>query len=363
MDFQFSEEQDALREAVRDTLAAEAPGSYVRAMLDDERGFTDDLWGKLTELGWIGILVPSDHGGLGLGLVDAVVLSEEMGKLPLPGPFLSSAVFATLAARAFGADDLLADLASGARRGTVALEETTSRDPLAGIGARARQEGDGWLLDGLKPVVLDAHTADWVIVAAQTADGLGAFLVEDPGGEHVPTFDPTRKVGRVPLDATPARRLDRGDAGVQWRRWADEAATALCAEVVGCCDQALHLATEYAKVREQFGRPIGAFQAIRHMAADMLHRTELARVGTHYAAWAADTGAADRERAAAMAKSWVGEAGVAVTGECIQIHGGVGFTWDCDAHLFYKRAKANDLLLGQQGWQRQRVADLVLAPT
>ena len=363
MDFDFSPEQNALRDAVRDTLAREAPSDYVRRMLDDERGFTDEMWREVADLGWTGLLVPEEHGGLGLGLVDMVVVLEEMGRLPLPGPFLSSAVLATLAARRLGDDDLLADLASGVRRGTVAIEEVgTSGDPLAALATRATSNGDGWTLDGLKPVVLDGHTADWVIVAARAEDGLGAFLVEAPSASAVPGMDPSRKIARLELVSTPARRLGTGDATGAWRRVLDDAAVALCAELVGACDQAFHIAAEYAKVRVQFGRPIGSFQAIKHMAADMVRDCTLARVGTHYAAWASDTEAPDREVAAAMAKGWVGEAAVHVSGDSIQIHGGVGFTWACDAHLYYKRAKVNDLLLGRQGWQRSRVADLLLGP-
>jgi alkylation response protein AidB-like acyl-CoA dehydrogenase len=363
VDFDFSQEQKALREAVRSTLAAQAPADYVRAMLDDESGFTDGFWSTVSGLGWTGLLIPEADGGLGLGMVDLVVLQEEMGKLPLPGPFFSSGVLATLAALRLGAGELLPGLADGSTRGTVAIEEISSRDPLDGIATTAARAGGGtWTLQGLKPVVLDGHTADWVIVAARHDEGLGAFLVEDPPAEAVPTFDPTRKVGRLVLDGTPARLLGPGDATAALRRVLDDAAVALAAELVGCCERANELANEYAKARHQFGRPIGSFQAIRHKAAEMLQRTELARVGAHYAAWTSDTDAPDRERAAAMAKSYGAEAAIAVTGDSIQIHGGVGFTWDADVHLFYKRAKGNDLLFGQQGWQRQRVADLVVGP-
>jgi alkylation response protein AidB-like acyl-CoA dehydrogenase len=363
VDFDFSQEQKALREAVRDTLAAEAPPTYIRAMLDDERGFTDGFWRTIADLGWTGLLIPEEAGGLGLGMVDLVVLQEEMGKLPLPGPFFSSSVLATLAARRLGADELLPGLADGTVRGAVAIEEISSRDPLDGITTTAAPAGDGtWLLQGLKPVVLDGHTADWVIVAARHDTGLGGFLVESPVAEAVPTFDPTRKAARLVLDGTPARMLGAADATGALRRVLDDAAVALAAELVGCCERANELANEYAKVRHQFGRPIGSFQAIRHKAAEMLQRTELARVGAHYAAWTSETDAPDRERAAAMAKGYAAEAAIAVTGDSIQIHGGVGFTWDADVHLFYKRAKGDDLLFGQQGWQRQRVADLVVGP-
>jgi alkylation response protein AidB-like acyl-CoA dehydrogenase len=364
MDFDFSADQNALRAAVRDTLAREAPRDYVRRMIEDDRGFSDAMWAATSDLGWTALLVPEEHGGLGLGLVDLDVVLEEMGQVPLPGPFLSSAVFATIAAVRLGATELLADLASGAKRGTIAVDEIgTAGDPLAGLQTRATQSSDGWLLDGLKPAVLDGHTADWAIVVAQAPDGVAAFLVDEPGAELVPGFDPTRKIARLEMVSRPARRIGpAGDQTAVLRRVLDDCDIALCAELVGVCDRAFALAADYAKVRVQFGRPIGTFQAIKHIAADMVKDSTLTRVGTHYAAWASDTDAPDREVATAMAKAWAAEAAVRVTGDCIQIHGGVGFTWENDSHLFYKRAKANDLMLGRQGWQRHRVADLVLGP-
>src|SRR5438094_888222 len=194
MDFTFSAEQDALRDAVRSTLAAEAPAAYVRRMIDDESGVSDELWSKLAELGWLGLLIPEEHGGLGLGLVDAVVVQEEMGKLSFPGPYFSSALFATIAALRLGATGLLPDLATGARRGTIALEELGHGDPVGRVRATATQRGEVWVLDGLKPAVPDGHMADWAIVAARTDEGLGSFFVEKPGAELVPSLDVTRKL-------------------------------------------------------------------------------------------------------------------------------------------------------------------------
>jgi alkylation response protein AidB-like acyl-CoA dehydrogenase len=359
VDFTFSAEQDALRDSVRTVLANEAPSAYVRRMIDDERGFTDELWQQLVDLGWLGVLVP----GSGLGLVDLVVLQEEMGKLPLPGPFFSSAVGATLAARALGADDLIDDLGSGRRRGTLAIEEFGSGDPLARVGTTASQATDGWRLDGLKPLVLDGHTADFAIVVARTPgeDGLAAFLIEQPDGALVPSLDVTRKVARIELSGRPARRLGPdGDQTALLRRVNDDIDVALCAETVGACERALQMAIDYSKARVQFDRPIATFQAIKHKIVDMLHQLELCRVGTHYAAWASDADDPAREAAAAMAKGFVGEAANVITAENIQVHGGVGFTWDVDCHLLFRRAKQNDMLFGNQSWQRRRLADLVL---
>ena len=364
MDFTFSTEQEDFRAAVRTTLQSEAPSSYVRAMIDDPVGVTPELWQTMASLGWLGVLVPESAGGLGLGLVDAVVLQEELGTLPFPGPFLSSAVAATLAAVGLGEDEILTDLASGRRRATVAVEEAGHGDPLGTIRTRAKRDGDTWVLEGTKPVVLDGASADIAFVVAEDGDGLGTFVLETPAGEAVPGVDVTRKLARLATDGRQARRAGpEGDQTGLWRRILDDVNVALCAELVGTCERALELAVEYAKVRVQFDRPIATFQVIKHKAADMLNRLELARVGTHYAAWASDADDPDRGRAAAMCKGYVAEAADVVTAECIQIHGGVGFTWDVDCHLLYRRAKQDDLLFGAQGYQRRRLADLLLGPT
>jgi alkylation response protein AidB-like acyl-CoA dehydrogenase len=365
VEFTFSADQDALRQAVRDLLSREVrsgAGGYVRQMADDRVGITDELWQTLADLGWCGLLIPQEHGGLGLGMTDLVVVLEEMGRVPFPGPYLSSSVLATTAAVRLGLDDRLGALATGVTRGTVAIDELGHGDPIARIRTRASRKSGRWRLTGHKPVVLDGHTADWVLVPARTQEGLTTFLVEAPAGELVPAWDVARKVARIELDGTPAEPVGpSGDHTAIWRRVADDGAVALCAELVGGMEQAHALAVQYAIDRVQFDRPIATFQAIKHKAVDMLHRLELSRVGTHYAAWASETDDPVREEAAAMAKAYVPESAVFLTGEAIQIHGGVGFTWDCDEHLFYRRAKQSDLLLGYQGWQRHRLADLVLA--
>ena len=361
MEFTFSDDQDALRETVRAFLAKESPGEYVRAMLEDEVGISEHVWTQLVELGWTGLLVPEDHGGVGMGLVDLAVVLEEMGRVPFPGPFLSSAVFATLAARQLGLDDQLRSLASGATRGTIAVDELGHGDPVDRVRTRAKRKGGQWRLHGLKPVVLDGAGADWVLVPARTQEGIGTFLIEAPQGEPVPTWDHTRRVARLDLDGRVAERVGPdGDHTAHWRRIVDDANVALCCDLLGVMEQAHHLAVEYAKVRVQFDRPIATFQVIKHKAVDMLHAIELTRVGTHYAAWTSDTEELDRAEAVAMAMGFASESANAVCGESIQIHGGVGFTWDCDAHLFYRRAKQDDLLLGSGGWHRQKLADLVL---
>lgn len=361
MEFTFSDEQEALREAVRSFLDDRGM-AYVRQTWEDDRGFTDEVWGQIVDLGWTGLLVPEDDGGLGLGLVDLAVVQEEMGRAAFTGPFFSSAVFATLAARRLGLGDRLESLASGTTRGTVALEELGHGDPIDRVRARAIRKAGRWRIEGIK-LVMDGHTADWALVVARTQQGLGTFLVEAPQAELQPTWDGGHKVARLELGEREAEPVGPdGDHTLLWRRVVDDAAVGLCAELVGASERAYEIGVEYAKNRVQFDRPIATFQVIKHKAVDMLHRVTLARVGAHYAAWASDVDADVREEAVAMAKSYAAEAAIEVTGESIQIHGGVGFTWDCDAHFFYRRAKQLDLMLGYQGWQRQRLADLVVQP-
>jgi alkylation response protein AidB-like acyl-CoA dehydrogenase len=363
MDFTFSPEQIALREAVRSFLAAEAPNEYVRRMAEhDDAGITDDVWRKIVDLGWTALLVPESAGGLGLGMVDAVVVQEEMGRAVFPGPFFSSAILATLAARALGLGDQLEALAAGTQRGTVALDEAGYGDPVEHIKVRAQGRGSRYKLDGVKPMVPDGCTADWALVTARTREGLQTFLVDDCNAQPVASLDVTRKFARYEFDDTKATLVGPpGDHAAIWRRVIDDAGVLIGAELIGVSEAANQTALDYAQAREVFGKPLSKFQVTRHKAVDMLREIELARVGVHYAAWASDVEVEDREIAAASAKAYAAHAANYVTAECIQIHGGVGYTWECDAHLFLRRAKVDDLLLGYQGWQRQRVADLYFA--
>jgi alkylation response protein AidB-like acyl-CoA dehydrogenase len=364
MDFTFSPEQVALRDAVTSFLAVEAPNEYVRRMAEhDDAGVTDDVWRKIVDLGWTGLLVPEEAGGLGLGLVDAVVVQEEMGRAVFPGPYFSSAILATLAARALGLDEQLAALAAGTQRGTVALDEAGYGDPIERVRVRASGRGTRYKLDGIKPMVPDGLSADWVLVPARTREGLQSFLVERPeNAQLVPSLDITRKFARLEFDETRATLVGPpGDHAAIWHRVIDDAGVLIGAELIGVSEAANQTALDYAQAREVFGKPLSKFQVTRHKAVDMLREIELARVGVHYAAWASDVEVEDREIAAASAKAYAAHAANYVTAECIQIHGGVGYTWECDAHLFLRRAKVDDLLLGYQGWQRRRVADLYFA--
>jgi len=290
------------------------------------------------------------------------VVQEEMGRGVFPGPYFSSAITATLAARALGCDDLLEALAAGSARGTIALDEAGHGDPLERVKVRASGRGSRFRIDGVKPMVMDGHTADWVLVAARTREGIQSFLVERPAAELAPSLDITRKFARLTFDETRATLVGPpGDHARIWRRVADDAAVLLGAELIGVSEAANALALEYAQAREVFGKPLSKFQVTRHKAVDMLREIEIARVAVHYAAWACDVDAPDREIAAAAAKAQAATAANYVTAECIQIHGGVGYTWQNDSHVFLRRAKVDDLLFGAQGWQRERVADEYLA--
>ncbi len=360
MDFTFDAEQLALRDVARQALADAYDHPTVRALADDESGTTEVLWGQLADLGWTGMLVPEAHGGSGAGLLEMCIVLEQMGRVPMPGPFFSSAVLATLAARALGADELLGDLASGRRRGTVALQEMGHGDPIGTVRARARRKGADWVVTGEKPLVLDGHLADWAIVVARSEEGVRSFLLDRPRGEPVPTLDPTRKAARLVLDETKVRPL--GPAGNQtalWRRILDDVGVGLASELVGVADRALEEAIDYAKVRVVFDRPVATFQVVKHRMVDMFLQLEMARVGAQFAAWASDTEAPERARAAAMAAGYASEAAVKVTGDNIQTHGGVGFTWDNVAHFLFKRAKQNEVLMGGVGYEHRRLAQML----
>ena len=332
-------------------------GEMLRQLADDPVGVTPELWDRLVTMGWTGMLIP----GEGAGLLEMCIILEQMGRIPLPGPFFSSSVAATLAARALAADDLVAGLASGLTRGTVALHEQGYGHPLGTVRARARRKGSGWVLTGTKPLVVDGHTADWAIVVALAEEGIRSFLLPAPKAEPVPGLDPTRKLGRLVLDEEPVEPLGPlGDQAALWRDVLDDISVGLAAELIGVADRALEEAVEYSKVRVVFDRPIAEFQAVKHRIVDMYRALELARAGVHFAAWASDTDSPERSRAAAMASAYASEAAVKVTGDNIQVHGGVGFTWSNDAHFLFKRAKQNEVLAGGTGHQWSRLSDILV---
>ena len=374
MDFGFSEEQDMLRESVREFLVGECPMTYVRKMMEDERGFSDEQWSKMAALGWTSLIVPEEYGGAGLTLVDMVVVLEEMGKVVMPGPFLASTILGGVAIALGGSSDqkkrYLGGLASGEQRATLAQVEDSGRWDAKGIALRAEADGQGYHLRGTKLFVHDAHNADVMVVAARTSgagdEGVTLFLVENGAGVEsrvLKTMDQTRKLCEVGFDVRVGRDAVLGEVGGGWpllERVIDCAKVALCAEMCGGAQRVLDMSVEYAKVREQFGKPIGSFQAIQHKCADMMVQVESAKSATYYAAWAVANDVPEAHLAACMAKAYCSDAYREVSGEGIQIHGGIGFTWEHDMHLYFKRAKGSEVTFGDATWNRELVAQVVL---
>jgi len=361
VDFTFDAEQLALQDVARTALERECDPQMVRTLVDEPTGMTPALWSTLVDLGWTGLFVPEALGGTGAGLLELCIVAEQMGRLPLPGPFFSSAVAATWAALALDATDLVGDLVAGTRRGTVALGEQGHGDPLGTVRTRARRKGADWVLTGTKPSVVDGHSADWAIVVARSEEGVRSYLLDQPGGELVPSLDPTRKLARLVLEDRKVVPLGPGGSqAALWHRVLDDIAVALAAETVGAADRALTEAIAYTSERIVFDRPVATYQTVRHRLVEMFQQVEMARAGVQFAAWASDTDSPERAQAAAMAASYAADAGVRVTGDDIQLHGGVGFTWANDAHFLFKRVKQNEALIGGASHQRKRLASLFL---
>jgi alkylation response protein AidB-like acyl-CoA dehydrogenase len=350
MNFDFTDDQQAIKRTAREFLAARYGAEEIRRLAsEDGEGFTAEQWREIAELGWPGIVVPEDEGGLGLGVVELVVVIEELGYALAPSPLLSSAA-AALLLRETGGSDELARLASGDIRGTVAVWDEGGSHRLDGSGLEA---GDG-RLTGVKVGVPDLAAADLVVVSG--AAGRHWLVATDDAGVTIkttPGLDPTRKLYRLELDGAVGRELS-GDAEAAYAA----IATAIAAESVGVAQRAMEMAVAYANDRRQFGRPIGSYQAISHRCAQMLLEVEGARSLSYHAAWACDHERATAPAAAAMAKAYASDAGWRVTASSLQVHGGIGFTWEHDLHFFLKRARANAHHFGDARFHRDRVADL-----
>jgi len=377
MNFGFNEEQELLRSTARKFFDNECASETVRKLMDGPEGMTPDLWKKIVEQGWTGLIFADEHGGMGLGFVDLVVLMEEMGRAVVPGPFFSTVLLGGLAIREAGTEPQkkawLPKIASGEARATLAWMEPSAELGARGITLQATAKGAGFTLDGTKLFVHDAHTADVIVVAARTSsgkdpeDGVSLFLV--PKGTPgltvtlLPTMDQTRKLCEVGFaNVSVGADALMGQAGAGWAplsRVLDRATVALCAEMCGGAQKVLEMTVEYAKIRQAFGRPIGSYQGVKHKAADMLVDVENSKSITYYAAWAMDEGVPEGPLAVSMAKAYVSDAYRRVAGAGIQLHGGIGFTWEHDLHLYFKRAKGSEFTFGDATWHRERVAQLV----
>jgi len=370
VDFEFSEEQELLRASVRRFLAERAPIAYVRSMLDDDRGTTAEVWDGLVALGVVGLLAPERSGGAGMGMVDLAPVLEELGRAVHPGPFTATAVGAVSAVALAGDDAaaaaVLPGLTAGTTTGTVALYEPGRRAEWRSPATTATPAGGGWRLTGTKVHVPDAAGADLVLVTASVGGELGLFLIDVVAAAGLtvtatPSVDATRKEGTIELVDAPATRLGPGDAAEVVAEVVDRLHVAAVVDAVGAASRALEISVDYAKERRQFGVPVGTFQSIQHLCADMLRAVELARAAAYYACWACDAAdATERHRAATMALAFAGDELYSVGASLIQIHGGIGFTWEHDAHLYYKRLLTLQETGGGSVTQLEELATIVL---
>ena len=369
MNFAFSAEQEELRASVRRFLSEKSPETEVRRLMDTTEGYDPAVWSQMADqLGLQSLTIPEEFGGSGFTYVELLVVLEEMGAALLCAPFFSSVALAANALLTSGDDEAkksyLPGIASGDTIATLAITEDNGKWDFSGIECKAEQKGDGWVLNGHKMFVLDGHVANLVIVAARSAKGVSLFAVQGdaPGLTRtaLPTMDQTRKQARLEFSDTPAALIGiDGDAEPGLSKTLDLAAVALAAEQVGGAQHVLDASVEYAKTRIQFGRPIGSFQAIKHKCADMLLEVESAKSAAYYAAWAAAEDSDELPVVASLAKSYCSEAYFHAAAENIQIHGGIGFTWEHPAHLYFKRAKSSELLLGDPSYHRELLAQRI----
>ena len=369
MNFAFTEEQEELRKTVRQFLDAKSSEAAVREQMETEAGFDAAVWSQMAEqMGLQGLAIPEEFGGSGYSYVELGIVLEEMGRALLCAPFFSSVVLAANTLIQSGDDAAkaahLPGIASGETIATLAFTEPSGKWDESGITMEASGSGDSWTLNGTKMFVLDGHTANLIIVAARTGKGVSLFTVAgDAAGltrTALSTMDQTRKQAKLEFSNTPATLL--GEEGNGWNVLGtvlDLAAVGLAAEQVGGAQKVLEMAVDYAKVRVQFGRPIGSFQAIKHKCADMLLEVESAKSAAYYGMWCAAEMNDELPSVASLAKAYCSEAYFHATAENIQIHGGIGFTWEHPAHLYFKRAKSSELLFGDPTYHRELLAQRI----
>lgn len=378
MDFDFNQDQVALRELAREFLSEQCTPAHVRAMMDDETGYDDRMYRQMAEMSLLGLTIPERFGGSEMGMVEQAIVLEELGRVAYPGPFVASAVLATSALMASGDEAAMARYLPGIATGELTmsfafLEDTVSWGPEA-VAMVAAPDGDGYRLDGVKRFVPFGHAVDVILVVARIEpgsgpEGISLFAVprESAGLTVTPQvmFDLNAKTSELRFDGVrlPAAALV-GTAGGAWatvETTLRRAAVAACAEMLGAARTSLEMTVDYAKVRKQFGQPIGSFQAVKHTCAEMLEAAENAHSATYYAAWALDADAPDAALATSIAKTTVNQAARKVCGDAIQVHGGIGFTWEYDLHLYFKHAKHLEPLYGDADFHRERVLQEVLA--
>jgi len=370
----LAQEREALRDTVRTMLERTSSEAEVRRLMETETGYDPAVWKQAAEgLGLTGLAIPEEYGGSGFGPLELAVVFEEMGRALYGGPFLSTVGLAASALLASGDDaakkEWLPGIAAGTTTATLALTEESSAWTADAVTTTATRDGNAARLSGVKWYVLEGHTADLVLVVARDGNGVGLFAVTaDADGltrEAMSTMDATRKMARLTFDNVAAQPVGAQTEG--WRiveQALRQGAVMLAAENVGGAQRCLDMAADYARERIQFGRPIGSFQAVKHRLANLLIEVEQAKSASYFAAreaaaLAAGEGGDDLPLAASLAKAYTGDAYFHVAADNIQIHGGIGFTWEHPAHLYFKRAKTNQLLLGSSSYHRALVADAV----
>jgi len=376
MDFELGEEQVMLKTSARDFLEKECPKKLVRDMMEDEKGYSPELWRKMAELGWQALVFPEEYGGIGSGFLDLAVLSEEMGRALVPGPFMPTVVLAGGTILAGGSEEqkqeFLPRIAEGDMIMTLALTELDGGIEADGVTVKATPSGDNFTINGTKLFVPDAHVADQLICVARTKDsankedGITLFLV-DPRTDGVSievlkTMSGEKLCEVVFNNVTVPKSNIIGEVDKGWpviKQVLQQATVAECAWMVGGARWVLETTLDYAKERIQFGVPIGSFQAIQHKFADMAVEVEGATSLTYYAAWATMENDPGAEMATHVAKAWCSDIYKHATFEGVQIHGGIGFTWDHDMHLYFKRAKSGEVNLGDAIYHREKVAQLL----
>ena len=375
MNFAFSEEQEMLRDTARRFLETKSPSEVVRRLMETDEGYDPSLWSEIAAQGWQAMAIPEEYGGAGFSFMEQAILMEEMGRTLFPSPFLSTVVVGADLVLTAGTEEqkqeILPGIAAGERTIALAHLEENGSWGADGITMVAKKDGSDLMLDGVKSFVVDGHTADTLIVVARTDDTSsgedGISLIVVPGDadgisrRRLETMDQTRKQAEIRFEGVrvPASSILGGE-GTGWaalQDTLDRAVVALAFEQVGGATTCMEMSVQYAKDRVQFGRPIGSFQAIKHKCADMLVEVESAKSAAYYAGWAVTAGDDEVKVVAPLAKSYCSEAFFHCAAETIQIHGGIGFTWEHDAHLYFKRAKTDELLFGSPAHHRAVLAD------
>ncbi len=367
MEFDLSKPQRLLQQSARDLFARQCPPKRVRELMATETAYHPELWSAVADQGWLGVHLREEAGGLGLGTVELAVISEEMGRACFPGPFLGTVWAATLLSSLDTKPDDLEKLATGELKGAVALLEPESGWNPADVQLRATPTDGAFTLSGRKAFVLDADVADLIVVVARSPKGIVLVTVPAQAAglkvQPTPALDATRKLSDVRFENVQISEGQVLAVGQQAeeaiQRSLDVVALCACAEMLGGMQWILENSAEYAKTRQQFGKTIGSFQAVQHMCADMVLLTESSRSAVYYAAWALDASPEDARRAVSIAKAYVSDASREVANRGVQVHGGIGFTWEHDMQLFYKRSKALEILTGDAAHHRTALAELV----